>query len=721
MGARWQAVFPSLICLLLSAPTASSGQTLAEAQRLLARRDTTGAIEIYQRLITADERNAEAHYQVGLLYMSRHVPGSRLSPNRRKAEEHFRYATRFEGDSAKYWLALADLFRGEDNSFTRSQVSGLVNRALEAAERAGPTPAASDVSYRAARVNWERWEAYGRRYLFNSSYSGLDANLFSEEWRYVEQFFAERVRADPSSPGEQYLMDAERHSRDALASRPGQIDAAGLLVVALGENDRWPEAAGVTRRLIRTVPDSGRAWALHGLALARDERWVEAQEAFDTAFALMADDERVPYQDLGQILRSTDEKWYQATTDVQRAFLDTLYWRAAQPLTLTGKNELRAEFYARVTYVLHRWTDPLRGYRGHETDRGSVYIRYGPPSTWAVFNRSTMAWVYPRARMRFLFSVMPGFARAHFMGSSREDARSAKTAMPARFDNVPIVHNLDTILVQVAQFRATDPAATEIGIFSFIPVGRIAETAAVVDFPLITAAVVQDTLGNDVHRVERQEIMRGGTPQQQQQRTWRMTLTPRSYYLRMEAYVAALARGARSTEMLDVRRFDTSRLMLSDVLLAERVAPQDSNYARWSDFFIEPSAGRLGPNDSLGLLWEIYNLRPDSAGVAHYSVELRVTVESIERPSTLAHIFGSIADAMGITPLGDDRVSMSYSQNADAEPGGTVVEYLVIDLRDAPKGTYTIEVIISDEISGQWTAGQRTLTVTDTPLTRGGR
>ncbi|HEX9727146.1 MAG TPA: hypothetical protein VGA37_01415 [Gemmatimonadales bacterium] len=148
-----------------SAPVAA--QTFEEAARLLAAQDTSGAIEVYEALVKADLKNAEAHYLAGLLYMSRHQAGTELSPNRRKAEEHFRYASRFQGDSAKYWLALAELFRGEDNTFTRIQVNGLLEKALEAARRAGSEGELAALEF--ARPGRRRsgsstFEHYGHRY-----------------------------------------------------------------------------------------------------------------------------------------------------------------------------------------------------------------------------------------------------------------------------------------------------------------------------------------------------------------------------------------------------------------------------------------------------------------------------------------------------------------------------------------------------------------------------
>ena len=695
-----------------------AGQTFGEAEHLLARGDTNAAITMYEAMVRRNLKNAEAHYLAGVLYMTRHIPGSRLSPNRRKAEEHFRYATRFESDSVKYWLALADLFRGEDNSFTRLQVPRLISRAREAAHRSGATSDIVALEYQAARMEWERYEHFGRRYLFNDfSIRNISTYLFFAEWQYVEQFFRDRARYDENS-GEEYLIKTERHLRRLLTVDTGNVAATGLLVVLMGEQQRWPETLPVTRRLVRAVPDSGRAWALYGLALIRERHWQEAETAFDRALALMSEQEAEPYRDLGQIMRTADRVRFDRLPRDLRATLDTTYWNAAQPLALTELNELRAEFYGRVTYVLHRWTDPLVGYRGHETDIGAVYIRYGPPDIWAVFNRSLIAWVYELPRFRFLFSLTPGFALARFTGSSREALREGSEQSPARFDNVPVFRTLDTILVQTAQFRSLEERSTMVAVFGAIPLARMLDSAAIDDLTLTTAAILSNDAGREINRSRREAIVRAGSETPIKIDTWRLSLPPQEYLLRVEAHIPVLGRGARSAAMLGVRGFWGSDLMLSDVLAADRAAPRDSVFARWTDFYIEPSAGRFEPGDPVALLWEIYNLRPDSTGMARYTVELRITVSDIERHGVFARIMGGIADAIGLSALGDDEVSLSYDRVVQTDGSDVQVEYLTIDLRDAAAGTYTITITVTDAVSGRTVARERTVVLSSEPLVR---
>ena len=717
---------PVLLMAALAGGAPLSAQTLADADSLLARGDTNGAIAVYDAMLKRDIRNAEAHYRAGVLHMTRHEPGKELSPPRRKAEEHFRYATRFEGDSAKYWLALAELFRGEDISTTRIQVSGLVNRAREAARRTGSEAQLAEIEFRAARVDWERYEHYGRRYMFQAFDGFVDEHQFMHDWRYVERLLEAGLRPDPTGRGEEALTAAEVHVRQALAADPSHVPAVGLAMVIFAEFNRWTEALPIARRAVRAAPDRGALWTLLGLASARAGRWPDAQAAFDTALARLPPAERAPYENIGLLLRWADQLAWDQKGPLTRVRTDSLYWNVANPLLLTETNEARVEFLARLTYVMHRWGDPLRGHRGFTSDMGAVYVRYGPPDLWmnvgrgsldgVGLGRATILWIYPRHRLRFVFGLVPGFNRTYFAGDfSREQFRTAVDQRPMMFENVPLVGSLDTVAVQLVQFKAEEADRTDVGVFALFPIGRMVSASGVSDVSVTSGAIVQHEDGTEVERVRRDELIRTTSDDQTEHRTWRMTLPPSHYLLRVEAHVSQLDRGARSLTEIDIRRFAATGLELSDVLLARRVEPRDSTYARWTDFLIEPSAGRYLPGEPMGLLWEIYGLERDSTGVARYAVSLRITVTEIARRGFFAEIVGGVGDAMGLTAEGDDQVELVYDRDGSA-PGDVQVEHLAIDLRDAPEGRYTITVTIHDRIADRTRAVTSRFDISSAPL-----
>lgn len=712
---------------LIAGVTRLPAQSLAAGDSLIATGDTTAAIAAYEAAAGTTPLGAEAHYRAALLYMTRYVAGEQLSAVRGKAEAHLRAASRAQPDSAKYWLALAEVMRTSNLTTIRMQVAGLVNRAIKAARRFG-SDALAAAEYRAGRISWERYEQLGHQYIFTGEANTIDDQQAMGDWKYVQRFFEQQVTPDSGHPGEADLDDAETHLRDALKADPRAVDAAGLLIVAMGEGNRWQEAYDQARALVRAAPDSGRAWALEGLTLARRNRWAQAQAVFDTALQRMTPAQRAPYLNLGLILKSVDDARFHDMTAAQRAQLRHLYWTVTQPLFLDSLNQPRTEFYARLTYVDHRWSDPLRGYRGYESDRGAVYVRYGPPDIWATFGRehmsqnnalnsleserNTIMWVYKRSELRFIFSLTPGFARAVFVGDFKSFYAAARKLMPVRFDNVPAVSQMDTVLVQFAQFRGNQPDSTDLAVYGFMPIGRMAYGIGVDSVRLVTAAVLKNIRMNDVRRVRRVETIPAGDTLQIEHRSWRFELAPAQYLLRVEAELPAAERAARSSSALKLRHYGTDSLMLSDVVVANRLAPRDSSYKRWTDFLVSPSIGQIRPNQPVSLLWEIYNLVPDSTGVAHYTVTLRITVKEVERHGFAARILGGIGDAVGLSARGDNQVSLEYPASAPVAPGGTRVEYLTVNLDNAPEATYAVYLTVTDKATGRSVTARRQFRVT---------
>jgi len=684
---------------------------------LATRGDTAGAIAACEAAVERDQQDAESHYRAG-----QWLQGS----DKGRAEEHFRTAIRIQPDSGKYWLALADLLRTEDNVLARARVAGLVENARAAAREFGSEKLA-EIEYRSGRIAWERYEQRAHRYLFIEDAIAVDGSVMMGEWKDVEDFFRRQVKPDPGDPGGDDRNEAEQYLRAALAADPRRVDAAGLLAVLLGEGERWDEAVALGRQLVRAVPDSGNAWAVLGMALVRTLRWADGQAAFDTALRRMTPAERAPYGNLGLLLKSVDQARFAGMTAAQQTQLDSLYWAVSQPLLLATVNEAQIEFYARLTYVMHRWADPFRSVQGYETDRGAVYLRYGPPDIWAAFGRgrqsqrdalesleserNTIVWVYRPVQLRFMFSMTPGFARTTFSGDFRALYNEQRDLFPVRFDNVPAVADMDTILVQLAQFRGDGAATTELGVFSVMPIGHMARGAGVEQVPLTTAAIVRDGRMRDVRRDQRRETIQTGDSLQVERRTFRFELVPAEYLLRVEAELGGVERAARSTSLLALRRYGPDSLMLSDLVVANRLAPHDSAYSRWTDFFVEPSVGRFAPDAPVALLWEIYNLAPDSTGRARYAVELRITVRDIERKGFAARILGGIGDAVGLSAKGDDEVSLVYNREVTTAPGGRQVEYLTVDLENAPIATYVITLRVTDKLTQQVAEARRQITV----------
>lgn len=95
----------------------------------------------------------------------------------------------------------------------------------------------------------------------------------------------------------------------------------------------------------------------------------------------------------------------QLDTEKQKQFLHR-YWQDRDPDPSTARNELQEEFYQRAAFAITNFT--ASDQEGWETDRGKIYILYGPPETIERpvsqngFEKFEI-WDYPRIRKKFLF------------------------------------------------------------------------------------------------------------------------------------------------------------------------------------------------------------------------------------------------------------------------------------------------------------------------------
>jgi GWxTD domain-containing protein len=102
-----------------------------------------------------------------------------------------------------------------------------------------------------------------------------------------------------------------------------------------------------------------------------------------------------------------------ASTPLERKEAWNRFWKAHDPTPDTPENEFKEEFFARVRYANEHFSVLEPGWR---SDRGSTYIRYGPPdqvesSSSNMDQRPYEIWTYTRLGRRFVFVDYEGFGR----------------------------------------------------------------------------------------------------------------------------------------------------------------------------------------------------------------------------------------------------------------------------------------------------------------------
>jgi hypothetical protein len=146
--------------------------------------------------------------------------------------------------------------------------------------------------------------------------------------------------------------------------------------------------------------------------------------------------------------------------------------------------------------------------------------------------------------------------------------------------------------------------------------------------------------------------------------------------------------------------------------MAHRVVPKQDHPANRLDFFLDPSADlKFDQGTPISLYWETYGLTPDSGGVARYQVDVFVRVDALERHGLGARIIGGMLDAIGASARGDDQVALRYVGNELLNGRDRVPGWLTLELGDAPAGSFSLDLVITDMVTGRTATRHRAFTI----------
>lgn len=98
------------------------------------------------------------------------------------------------------------------------------------------------------------------------------------------------------------------------------------------------------------------------------------------------------------------------------------FWDKRDPDPVTPHNELEIKFLERFQYVMRNFSGPIKGYK---TDRGRIYIRFGPPDfiedhPFEFGSYPYQIWYYNSLRLKFIFVDKTGFGDYKLVNDLRE-------------------------------------------------------------------------------------------------------------------------------------------------------------------------------------------------------------------------------------------------------------------------------------------------------------
>ncbi|HEU4643318.1 MAG TPA: GWxTD domain-containing protein [Gemmatimonadaceae bacterium] len=648
-------------------------------------------------------------------YMKREANDSLLA----LADSSLRLAARDADLHPDYLVDLGRFYLTSNSAKVRSRATDLFEKALKAARRKGDAATIARAADELGMTWWRRYEDRADRHIYSFVIQNVKDRTFLKDPRSIAYFIDNQTirAASQDWSGQREYLEAWEDFADALRADPGNQGALRHTYMALADRQRWAELQHVSR--VRLNQDSTDAWAwlANGLAERRlgDDRAADA--AFHEGLRHLPDAERDRYDRLSRIFTPKDSASLARLPEGEQENLSRMYWLMADPLWATPDNEHRIEFLSRVVYAELRFSVEEFGLHGADTDRGTVYVRYGPPPAVITFppdperqgeHRIRVLWWYSTDEA-FLFDQLPTYRVVTLEPDDRREFRKLRDTVPVVWALAGDDRHMDSVDVQLVRFRA-GPDSADVFVAAHVPVARmvqgidLARGALQVDFQGYTWRA--EPLFDRTFR----EVLDFGHADADQYRSWSTRVHAGTFLYRVEALQPDAMRGARGASRIEVA--DESGFGMSDLLVAGRVAPRPgAGDDRWSDFDITPNLGRVKRGQPFALLWETYGLTPKH-GTDDYQVSITLTRErSGGLASFAARIIGGVAGAVGLSRSGADHVALTFPRQVPARP--VAVDYIAIDLGTAPPGAYKLQVAITDNVTHQTVTRESAVTVVE--------
>lgn len=534
---------------------------------------------------------------------------------------------------------------------------------------------------------------------------------------------------------------ATRHLRQALDSDPRRravYDHVVRLAVLSGE---FEAAVSDLAEMYVQFPDDYEMWLYTGLVNHRLGQFDAAEVAFNKAVELMDGETREAYTDLTLILPPEDWDEFQ---DAPEAFAER-YWTSRDPRFLNASNERRTEHYARLVEAELLYRSEDLGIPGWRTERGRLYVRYGPPQLDVVIEGAFGAVVEQFSERNDVFAVDPdrpagpevvnrfnvwdyGDGTRFVFEDPGRNGQFRLYSLPADVYGLATVHNPEAMdFVQIAE----DEVRRQPERYTFESPGRQVElpyrvaafkgeggrTDLYVNYGIPVAGSPEEGVQEDVDvtvktgafligperdlLVERRRTVYGLRGAQivpfQQTRLWTsteaMSARPEDgYEVSLEFETATGQTSAVQRRAVDVPNFSGGDLQLSDVLLAYYVEEADRGEPGRvfrDGVSVQPAPwGVFGAGDPIYLYFEPYGLGIEN-GQTDYEVEasLRTKDTSTGIRRLARRIFGGDGTA----------VSSAFEVQGDRSDD-TV--YLFLDATGQEPGLYTLTVTVRDRVTG---------------------
>lgn len=623
-----------------------------------------------------------------------------IARRRMLADSGFALAIEYEPDSTRWVVDYADfLFRSDVINVQRA--SALLRSALRDAPQRSQDSLRSIIADRIGLLEWRRYEIVAQRRM-----TEVNPNLRLEDFILWPKLYREfrRRESQPLTPplGVERADEARAFFDLALKADPHNVLAFRHLAMTMIERSEWLALDGVATQFQRDNPRQPWGALVRGLALHRLGQTAEASRLFDLGAAMMAPDRAAALFSINRILLPVDTAQLRTLDRNARESLELTFWGVADPSRLIAGNLVHTEFRARIVHADLRWSNDETDRNGVDSDRGVVFIRWGPPDDVAGYKEPSSAdvlefWDYEQVDANFLFHAMPTYGTARIDQKYRSYVLEHLEALyPAVWRNLDAVReSARPIDLRTFRFRA-NADSNALAVIATIPSGAWHATASAHHTATVAVAAFDKSWRLTDSASTRVELRTTDSTSVSAVQ-FRMTLPSSATFLRADALATGSNRASKAIADLPARQ--SSGFDVSDLLIARELRTSAAAANRWSDFEITPLiGGAITSGQPIDVLWEIYGLS-ETAGQARYRIAL--VVEQLAKNGAVAVAVRALSGLRNAVAGSESPRTIRVSFARESEYRPTLVEQLKIGLGVLAPGNYQMRIEITDDVSGQ--------------------
>ena len=526
---------------------------------------------------------------------------------------------------------------------------------------------------------------------------------------------------------------SEKHLRRALLTDPKRQIAYLHLARLYVTRPDLEALRKLSINMRKHLPEDFYSWLIAGYAHHYQDDPTVANTHMEKALELMPDSIRTVFEDVDRLMNKEGLKEKKNNPD----FNVEAFWDHRDPRRLSPENERLTDHYARILYSDLIFSEPKLDLIGWDSDRGSVYIRYGQPNL-EFFMSNVVADCGPNTydhfhilqypQGRFVFGNLTPQLNEFVYYSPCAQVVSSRDGVGANSDYTIIAKNNIYYNPEVFNYEAAGKRITFPSLASrfkgrngktdiYVPYGIPVEFNALemsLSLDIKTGSfLLSDGDGViDSHEKSRLKIHMREVTNFAGATLWMdshyLEADPGNYVLSVEFETDSDAGVGFNREPVEVPNFSDNELMLSDLLLAygsEDVIPGEDPLEGTivrDGLMIKPAPWGVFSNQiPFYLYFEMYNLRRDVDGKSKYSIET-VLVEHRDEKG-LAKIL-----KRAFKGRAKEGVSVRFEGSSDLPDAS---QNLILDTEGQNPGTYVLVVRVTDLIANKTEEVRRTVMI----------